>query len=115
MENNTAVPVLTDAQKFAIRDKQLRFVVARANLNNLQQQIQQAHQALQTAQKVFQAELNAVVAEFGTDNTVLDLDAMDFKPKPPEHGHVVKDRDWLDSTRHGSGQRGVWLHHLERG
>jgi len=72
------------ARKYTLRDLQCRMVIAQANFNSLQQQIQQAHQALRTAQEVFQAELNKVVAEFGTDNTVLDLDAMDFKPKPPE-------------------------------
>ena len=84
-------PALTDAQKLLLRDKQLRFVVAQANLNQLQSQaqsvqtqIQNTQQTLTNARQEFQTALDTVVAELGIDGTAyqLDLDALAFVPKP---------------------------------
>jgi len=87
---NTAVtvPVLSDAQKYAIRDKQLRLVVQRANLNNLQNQINQVNQAAQQAQKEFQAELDKTLVDLGTDATKyqFDLENMVLVVVPPKAG-----------------------------
>jgi hypothetical protein len=90
MANETAaaaasvVPALTDAQKYLLRDKQLRFVVAQANLNTIQQQAQTSQTAVQTARQDFQTALDTVVAELGIDGTQyqLDLDTLSFVAKP---------------------------------
>jgi len=89
MSENTAtpatpatIPVLTDAQKYLIRDKQMRFIVARANVNNVQNQLAQLNQQVQKTQTEFQIAIDQVMKELGIDEKAFqfDLESMTLVP-----------------------------------